>query len=220
MTDLSAVQELTRLTSAAGLGAVIGLERELRAQPAGLRTHLLVALGAGLFTVAGITLPGTDPGRVAAQVVAGIGFLGAGAILRERGGVHGLTTAASLWVSAATGLACGVGRPGLAAFATVVAVVALSVLRFLERGVFPRSRGHRIVLDVTDTADLHAIVAAAGAVLDAPVHALRLEHAGGGRSSLVLSSPLQRHFSVVDLAVRLRALDGVLGVELGSAGRL
>jgi putative Mg2+ transporter-C (MgtC) family protein len=218
VTDLTAVQELVRLSSAAGLGAAVGLERELRAQPAGLRTHLLVALGSSLFTVAGITLPGTDPGRVAAQVVAGIGFLGAGAILRDRGGVHGLTTAASLWVSAATGLACGIGRTGLAAFATVLAVLALAGVRFLERGVFPRSRGHRIVLDVADGTDLRALVAAAGEALGAPVHALRLEHVGD-RSSLVLSSPLQRHFSVVDLAMRLRAVDGVAGVELGSARR-
>jgi putative Mg2+ transporter-C (MgtC) family protein len=215
VTDLSLVQEGLRLSAAAGLGAAIGLERELRAQPAGFRTHLLVALGAGLFTVAGLGLPGSDPGRLAAQVVTGIGFLGAGAILHERGSVHGLTTAASLWIAAAAGVACGFGRAGLAAFAVGIAVVTLSVLRVLERGLFPRHRGHRVVLELTDTTDLATLVAAAAEVLQSPVQPLSLERVAPGRSTLTISSPLQRGFSLVDLATRLRTLDGVVGVELG-----
>lgn len=102
---------LMRLVAATLLGAVVGYERERTGKPAGVRTHGMVALGAALFTVVSLHGfgAGSDATRVAAQVVTGIGFLGAGAILHERGGVHGLTTAASLWVTAAVGVAVGVG---------------------------------------------------------------------------------------------------------------
>ena len=218
MTDLSLAQECLRLSVAAGLGAAIGLERELRAQPAGLRTHLLVSLGAALFTVVGATVPGTDPGRVAAQVVAGIGFLGAGAILRQGLDVHGLTTAASLWITAAIGLACGFGRPGLAVFAVGVAIVALTVLRWLEADFFPRSRGHRVVLEIADDADLARVVREATGVLGARVQVTSLEHVAHDRSTVTLVSPLQKGFALLDLAGRLRAVDGVTGVALGTRG--
>src|SRR6266540_607318 len=101
MTDLNLQLELAfRLFVAAVLGAVIGLEREYHDHPAGMRTHLLVCVGAATFTVLSIEAfkgPGADPARIAAQIVTGIGFLGAGAILKDRAGIRGLTTAASLW---------------------------------------------------------------------------------------------------------------------------
>ena len=111
---------LGRLALAAALGAVVGFERELREREAGLRTHLLVSLGSALFTIVsaygvdGLQLRprpglGYDPTRIAAQIVTGIGFLGAGAILRQGTLVRGLTTAASLWVVAAIGMAAGPG---------------------------------------------------------------------------------------------------------------
>ena len=107
--DVGTAQECTRLLVATALAGVIGLERELDAQAAGFRTHVLVGLGAGLFTVVGTGLDGSDPTRIAAQVVTGVGFLGAGAILHSGVTVRGLTTAASLWVAAAAGVACGLG---------------------------------------------------------------------------------------------------------------
>ena len=102
---------LARLVVATLLAAVVGYERERTGKPAGVRTHGMVGLGAALFTVVSLHGfgPGGDATRVAAQIVTGIGFIGAGAILHERGGVHGLTTAASLWVTAAVGVAVGVG---------------------------------------------------------------------------------------------------------------
>ena len=102
---------IARLLVASALGALIGYERERVGKPAGVRTHGMVALGSALFTVVSLYGFGgaSDPGRVAAQVVTGIGFIGAGAILHEAGSVQGLTTAASLWVTAAIGLAVGVG---------------------------------------------------------------------------------------------------------------
>jgi len=215
MTDVSLAQECLRLAAAGALGGAIGLERELRAQPAGFRTHVLVALGAGLFTIAGTDVAGADPSRVAAQVVAGIGFLGAGAILHDGGSVRGLTTAASLWIAAAAGLASGLGRPGLAAAAVGMALVTLVALKYLESEAFPRRRGHKIVLEADGSLDLGLLLEAVTAILGAPATVVSVERAGQDRTALTITSPLRRGFSVLDLATRLRALDGVMGVELG-----
>jgi putative Mg2+ transporter-C (MgtC) family protein len=141
MTDLNLQLELAvRLVLAAVLGAFVGLEREWRSHPAGMRTHLLVAVGAAAFTILSIEsfqAPGADPGRIAAQIVTGIGFLGAGAILKDRGSIKGLTTAASLWVVAAIGMAAGAGAWGVAVATTVIALVSLWPLREIERRLFP-----------------------------------------------------------------------------------
>lgn len=127
-----------RLLLAGFLGGLIGVEREIHDHPAGIRTHLLVALGSALFTVLSIegfpSVDGapTDPSRVAAQIVTGIGFLGAGAILKYGPSVHGLTTAASLWAAAGIGMSAGASRPVLAVAATVIVLVSLWPLRLLS----------------------------------------------------------------------------------------
>jgi putative Mg2+ transporter-C (MgtC) family protein len=155
---LDGIDLFLRILLAAGLGAAVGLERELSDQPAGFRTHILVSLGAALFTVAGAygvaALTGEpstrfDPTRVAAQVVTGIGFLGAGAIIQQGVNVRGLTTAASLWVTAAIGLAVGIGYYQAAIVTTVVAIVALVVLKPIERGILRRVsvRRHRLIIE-------------------------------------------------------------------------
>jgi len=130
-----------RLLLAAVLAAAIGIEREIHDHPAGIRTHLLVGLGSGLFTVISIVgFPATDgsstdPSRVAAQIVTGIGFLGAGAILKYGPTVRGLTTAASLWAAAGIGMAAGAGLPILGLAATVIVLVSLWPLRLLSERV-------------------------------------------------------------------------------------
>lgn len=126
------VQMFLRLLIATVLGALVGYERERAGKPAGVRTHGMVSLGAALFAVVSLHGFGNigDPARVAAQIVTGIGFLGAGAILHERGGVHGLTTAASLWVTAAIGLAVGVG---MVFMSVATAVLVFLLLRFGPR---------------------------------------------------------------------------------------
>jgi len=133
-----------RLLLASALGALIGFEREVHGRPAGFRTHLLVSLGSCLFAVVSIdfyrifgnfggTVPvGVDPGRIAAQVVTGIGFLGAGAIIRDKAAIRGLTTAACLWVAAAIGLSCGAGRFGAAIVVALFAVLSLLLLKKVE----------------------------------------------------------------------------------------
>lgn len=133
---------MLRLLLAAGLGAAIGIERELRQKPAGLRTNILIALGSALFTTMSIQLgtPGNTPDRVASNIVTGIGFLGAGAILRSGRSVHGMTTAATIWVNAAIGTAAGAGEHLMATVATAITLVVLAVLAPLEN-YFDRRTG-------------------------------------------------------------------------------
>jgi putative Mg2+ transporter-C (MgtC) family protein len=152
---------LARLTLAAVLGGAIGFERELRDREAGLRTHLLVCLGSALFTIvsaygfrefltSGDQVIRADPTRIAAQIVTGIGFLGAGAIIRQGLSVRGLTTAATLWVAAAIGIAAGAGYYSGAVLGTVVTIFALWPLRIAAHWVFERLRPEErtIVVDL------------------------------------------------------------------------
>jgi putative Mg2+ transporter-C (MgtC) family protein len=133
VTELTAQIDLSvRLIVAAALGLAIGFEREIHGHPAGLRTHMLVALGSALFTVLSIRgflgEPGTapvDPTRIAAQIVSGIGFLGAGAILKDGIVIRGLTTAASLWATSAVGMAAGAGEYAIGAVAAAVILISL-----------------------------------------------------------------------------------------------
>ena len=112
---MSLLELMLRLLLAAGLGAVIGIERESRQKPAGLRTNILIALGSALFTMLSIDIGGvgSTPDRIAAQVVTGVGFLGGGAILRSGRNIHGMTTAATIWVNAAVGVAAGGDADGV-----------------------------------------------------------------------------------------------------------
>jgi putative Mg2+ transporter-C (MgtC) family protein len=132
---LSDGELIQRLLLAAVLGGVLGFEREVRQKSAGLRTNMLIAIGSALFTLMSYELAdaaGADPGRVAAQIVTGIGFLGAGAIIRRDGDIHGLTTAATIWVNAAVGVAAGGGEFHLALIATAVTLAVLLMLHPLE----------------------------------------------------------------------------------------
>jgi putative Mg2+ transporter-C (MgtC) family protein len=123
----------TRIAVAAFLGAIVGLEREWGGHEAGLRTNMLIAISSCLFTILsieGFPLRGTaqDTARIAAQIVTGVGFLGAGVLLRARGHVRGLTTAASIWLVAAIGMAVGTGTYFLAVFATILSMILLVML--------------------------------------------------------------------------------------------
>lgn len=128
--------DLYCIVLAAVLGAVIGLERELSGKAAGLRTNLLICLGAAVFTIMSKRMvEGTDGSvvRIAAQIVTGVGFLGAGAIIQDRRGVHGLTTAATIWLVASIGMACGSQFYKLAIVASLIAVLALIGLGKLSK---------------------------------------------------------------------------------------
>jgi putative Mg2+ transporter-C (MgtC) family protein len=144
MTPTTVSDAVFRLVLAAALGGVIGLEREYRHKPAGLRTNILIALGSALFTLLSLEVgvAAGSPDRIAAQIVTGIGFLGAGAILRSGENIHGLTTAATIWVNAAIGMAAAVGAYGVAASAAAVTLAVLLLIGVIEQ-FFERRGGQR-----------------------------------------------------------------------------
>jgi putative Mg2+ transporter-C (MgtC) family protein len=126
-----------RCGAAALCGALIGLERELKNKPAGFRTNILICLGSAIYMAAGVLVAqgnsANDPARIAAQVVTGIGFLGAGCIIQQQDRVKGLTTAATIWVVAAIGIVSGAGYPILAFIAAAMVLTTLVVLGEIER---------------------------------------------------------------------------------------
>lgn len=136
---------LIRLLLAGACGGLIGVERELRGKAAGFRTNVLISLGAAVFMIVSMRVVGLaggpaagDPSRIAAQVVTGVGFLGAGAIIQSGGHVHGMTSAAMIWVVAAVGMAAGAGFAWLAGIATALTLLTTSLLREFERRVLER----------------------------------------------------------------------------------
>lgn len=126
------LEMIARLLLAVALGGLIGFEREITRRPAGLRTHMLVSLGSALFTIISITFA-QDPARIAAAIVTGIGFLGAGSIIALRGHVQGITTAASIWVVASVGLGVGVGEYALSIIGAVLVFAILQIKRVEEK---------------------------------------------------------------------------------------
>jgi putative Mg2+ transporter-C (MgtC) family protein len=141
---------LTRIVAAVIFGFGLGLERELTNKYAGLRTHILVCLGSCVFTILSIyafplaidhTHPQAfgDPARIAAQILTGIGFIGGGTVLRHGSSVYGLTTAATLWVAASIGMACGAGMLDIALWTTIFSIAVLVLVRFFERDVLVHS---------------------------------------------------------------------------------
>lgn len=156
---------LIRLTLAAFLSGLVGFEREARQKAAGLRTHMLIGLGAALFTlISGAAFQFGDPTRIAAQVVSGVGFLGAGAIFREGANVRGLTTAAGIWAVAAIGMTAGAGLLVGATLATAIALTILSGLKLLERIMRQRAAVERLrplgirLSDLSQVSDLVKVI--------------------------------------------------------------
>lgn len=214
--DLATELDLVgRLLLAAVLGAAIGIEREIHDHPAGIRTHLLVALGSALFTVLSIVgFPSadgsaTDPSRVAAQIVTGIGFLGAGAILKYGPTVRGLTTAASLWAAAGIGMAAGAGLPVLGLATTVIVLVSLWPLRLLSERlevVAPRRLHIRVLLsEGSRFADL------LGWLAERKVEVTRFdsEQEDDGRHAIDLVLRLPAGMDRADISAELAALDWI-----------
>ena len=152
-TEITWQVALVRILVSFFIGMLIGIERETHDQPAGLRTHILISIGSTVVMLISIFIPQTftdfqngDPGRIAAQVVSGIGFLGAGAILKFGADVKGLTTAASIWAMAALGLAVGAGMYVIGFIGVVVILFALTVMSLFEKRVFKERTIRRIEL--------------------------------------------------------------------------
>lgn len=149
--EISAGDIFLRIGMSVILGGIIGIEREWHGRPAGLRTHILVSVGACLVTLVSMYGFGdaSDPARLAAQVVSGIGFLGAGAIIRDKGDVTGITTASTIWITGMIGLACGNGFFIGAAAATIISLITLVLLRALERIIGKRTNSIEVIGDST-----------------------------------------------------------------------
>lgn len=168
LVELLRLELLGYLVMAVVLGGAVGLEREIKRKPAGLRTNILICLGATLFTQLSIAVAGDsgDPGRIAAQIVTGVGFLGAGTILHTRGQVAGLTSAATIWLVAAIGVALGAGAVFEATGATLLVVLVLAVLGWLEQYVKRFGGVSRVVVEVDRhpdrVAEIQRIVQEAG----------------------------------------------------------
>jgi len=150
---ISEIQIILRLLTAAGLGAVIGLERERDNQPAGLRTHMILVIGSALAMCLSINLAAMgdgDPARLAAQVISGIGFLGAGAILRYGFNVKGLTTATTLWSMAIVGLAVGYGYYLIGMVTTALMLLTLTLINILEKKFIRTSIARTFIVQALD----------------------------------------------------------------------
>jgi len=149
---------ILKLVVAILLGGLIGIDREFSKRPAGLRTHILVVVGATVVMHTNIALlqiyPHIDPGRFGAQVISGIGFLGAGTIIKEGPTIHGLTTAASLWTVSAIGLAVGSAQYTLAVLATLITLVVLRIFSTLENRFRARSKVTALYLETNDDRDV------------------------------------------------------------------
>ncbi len=224
--ELSVWELVVRVLIAAALGGLIGFEREYRDQPAGFRTHILVAVGAALFTLVGAygarpffdagseTILRFDPTRVAAQIVTGIGFLGAGAILRQGLNVRGLTTAAALWVTAAIGTAAGFGYWQGAVAAAAVALGALYGLKALEHTLFRSIRRGRVTFDVETSRRVRfGEVSQVFEAHRARLLSLQIEDSEEDRDRLEVRVALPPHLGPDVLREELLRLDGVTGVE-------
>jgi putative Mg2+ transporter-C (MgtC) family protein len=209
---------IARLGMAALLSGAVGFEREAAQKAAGLRTHILVGLGAALFGILSIEgfqaeqVEQLDPSRIAAQVVTGIGFLGAGAIFREGRLVRGLTTAAGLWTVAAIGLAAGAGMFAVAVAATVVTLIVLYGLRYVDRIVAARTVEAAVPFEVklSDFSRLGEVLEAAGRILEEPVEQVRYLSAEDGTAIVRFGV---RGGEVEQLSAILTTLEGVQSAE-------
>ncbi|HEU5211946.1 MAG TPA: MgtC/SapB family protein [Gaiellaceae bacterium] len=224
MPDLGWWEVLARLALAGALGGAIGFERELRDHEAGFRTHLLVAVGSAAFTLVsaygfrdfqygratGFTL---DPTRIAAQIVTGIGFLGAGAIIRQGASIRGLTTAATLWVVASIGLASGAGYYSVAVLGTAVVLFALYPLRVIGRHTVGRVRRDQgqLIVELGAGGSASALL---GALEERKVRVRKFEIEDAGESRLVsVDAVLPSVVATAGVVDEVKQLDDVRRVE-------
>jgi putative Mg2+ transporter-C (MgtC) family protein len=214
--DPSIASIALKFVLAAILGGVIGIEREIRDKPAGLRTNILICVGSTLFmsiSTKVAAMLGGDPTRIAAQIISGIGFLGAGAVLHSHGFVLGLTTAATIWVVAGVGMAIGSGMYTVAVFTTVMSLITLYFLSFIEDKIQGR-KSYSYALVVTD---LNQALASINRVLqESSVAAASFnfkKKAGHYRVWFNLLIPRETNLKIIQ---RLSAIPEITEVETGS----
>ena len=211
-----------RLIVAAALGGLVGAEREIHGHPAGIRTHMLVALGSGIFTVLSIhgfgqgPGSGIDPTRIAAQVVSGIGFLGAGAILKDGVVIRGLTTAASLWATAAVGMAAGAGEYVIAGASAGIILVSLWPINALAERLHGTSSPEVQVRLAIARIDLIGEVSAVLASNKVAIGTIGTQRVG---KDSVRADFSIRSRSSQSLAIALEAIEQIPGVDIISTSQ-
>lgn len=208
------VEVLEKLALAVVCGGLIGLEREFSDKPAGLRTNILICAGSMLFTLASGFIAGErgDPGRIAAQVVTGVGFLGAGTILQSRGRVTGLTSAATIWAVAAIGVWIGLGQFDLAAQVTVCVIAVLWLLRIPEGHIGRPLEFGRLRVTMEDAPEILLRVAAVFRQYGTPLEGIDVSAAGKGRVTVGLRLSVSRRHRK-EIVAALRAIEGVHSAE-------
>jgi putative Mg2+ transporter-C (MgtC) family protein len=200
---------MLRLLVALILGAVVGLERERQERAAGLRTVTMVSLGSCLFTIVGAYgFPNTDPSRVAAQIVTGIGFLGAGTIFLRKDLVRGLTTAATIWAVAAIGMAAGTSQYIVALFTTLLILSVLMVLKPIEKRFFKRPSEALVSVVVPRGEGEIERVRAALATIGAFPMSIRIHELNDTDDRLEIDVGLPAHRTTSDLLRQLRTMEG------------
>lgn len=207
-----------QLLLAVAFGGIVGWQRESRDRPAGLRTHVLVCVGATVYTLAslGFTEVRADPGRVAAQVATGMGFLGAGTIIRHGNVVRGLTTAASLWAVAAIGLCIGLGGELLwvAAFATLIVMLTLTTFRMVETRLLSRERVAHVTIQLAAGSARIDAVREALQQLGAGMESIEVSEVGpGGVQQLELRVSLPAGCDIASLGPQLAELEGFVSMR-------
>jgi len=205
----NALDLMLRLLVSLLLGAVIGLERERQERAAGLRTVTMVSLGSCLFTIVGAYgFSQTDPSRVAAQIVTGIGFLGAGTIFLRKDLVRGLTTAATIWATAAIGMAAATAQYFEAVFTTLLILAVLMVLKPIERRFFKRPNEASVSLVVPRSdAEIERVRAALGGIGAFPV-SLRIHELNESDDRLEIDVGLPQGRTTAELLHQLRSVEG------------
>ncbi len=215
---MSQMELLLRILLAGMLGGLVGIERESLNRPAGFRTHILVCMGSALVMVVSIYafvgMQEADPGRIAAQVVTGIGFLGAGTIMREGATIRGLTTAASIWVMGAIGLAIGSGMYWEGVFTAAITFVVLRYSRYLERVLIRKHQYQIISLTLADRPGRLGQITTAIGNLGIDIQNIELcptEEEGIILIELYIQLPFNKSLKDIDQA--LYEIDGVHRVE-------
>jgi putative Mg2+ transporter-C (MgtC) family protein len=208
---------LLKLVLSVVFGGLVGWQRETRDRPAGLRTHVLVCVGASVYTLASMSFgPESDPARVAAQVATGMGFLGAGTIIRSGTTVRGLTTAASLWAVAAIGLCVAIGGPAfwVAGISTVIVLLTLTLMRRAEKVLLARTRVAHITLKMADGPKRMSAVRQVLAELDTELESIETAGVGpNGTQEMVLRVVLPHGCDVGELMPRLAGIEGFVSAH-------
>lgn len=210
-------EDVFKLILAMVLGGLVGLEREITNRPAGFRTHTLVCMGSTLVMVTSMHLfrlyhdiVNLDPARLGAQVISGIGFLGAGTILKDKARVRGLTTAASLWVVACIGLAIGAGLYELSAFVAVLAYITLILLKRMERLLKNKSKIEEIELDIKNIPGQIAKVTERMGRLNIQIRDIRMEPTDEPWVQTKFYVMLPRGLKREELMKELKTIEGVV----------